>query len=88
MRTLYIMQNIDGAYLYTVTEKKPGQWYPDSRCGARLEREPGKGNIITAEYGRDIEKAKTFQSRKLAEDYQKNHPVLRFCTIFKKPQPK
>lgn len=83
-RTLYVITGIDGAYLYKVTQSKSGVWLPDLHNSAHLERESGKGGIITAEYGRDPEKAKTFQSRKLAENYMKKYPVLRFCSIMNK----
>ena len=83
-RTLYVITGIDGAYLYNVTQSKPGRWMPDMHDSAHLERESGKGGIVTAEYGRDPERAKTFQSRKLAEAYMKKYPVLRFCSIMNK----
>lgn len=82
-KTVYVILGIDHAYLYRVTETRQGRWMPDQRDGAYLEREKGKGNIITAEYGPDPDKARKFASQKLAWEYIAKYPVLRFCSVFK-----
>lgn len=82
-RTMYVICGIDGTYLYQVVETKYGVFVPDNHGGAKVHRKAGKGNDVTAEYGRDPAKAKYFQNKDLAREYMKKYPVLRFCSIFK-----
>lgn len=82
-KTVYVICGMHGAYLYRITKTHQGRWMPDLKDSAYLEREKGEGNMITAEYGPDSEKARKFASRTLAMEYMEKHPVLRFCTVFK-----
>lgn len=82
-RTMYVICGIDGAYLYTVTETKYGEFIPDNHGGAKVHRKAGKGSDITAEYGRDPKKAKYFQNKDLAMECMKKYSVLRFCSVCK-----
>lgn len=82
-RTMYVICGIDGTYLYQVVETKYGIFIPDNHGGAKVHRKAGKGNDVTAEYGRDLKKAKLFQNKELAANFLNKYPVLRFCSIFK-----
>ena len=82
-RTMYVICGIDGTYLYQVIETKYGVFMPDNHGGAKVHRKAGKGNDITAEYGRDLKKAKLFSEQKLAANFLNKYPVLRFCSICK-----
>lgn len=82
-KTMYVICGIDGTYLYQVVETKYGLFIPDNHGGAKVHRKAGKGNDVTAEYGRDLKKAKLFQNKELAANFLNKYPVLRFCSIFK-----